>query len=367
MGTMTGRVDGQELGDELSVFGMMDVGPQCAGGFRNDRRGEQLLGGGAPAQDAGLDRQPPHRRSRAAARRPPARAIDAEPAADRRRRRSPQTCAARGGAQRRGRQHRFEPAGRHSGNAAAIRAAEPFRHAAGPAGGRLSGRLPQCPGPDPRDRALRRSYRRRRRSGVPAGGPQGFGVGCAQDRPTGTSLSPARPISRPASPRRRRRTSSTIGCSPFRSGPTTRAGPSPMWMGAARRPCASNLIWRSTTTPASRPRFSASAGIGELPPLVRADLLRGGRLVEVMPEWRFAKADLSIIHRGNQHMSRPVRLFKDFAVEMVPTMFSGPAGLRPSRAETFHEPEAVSRVLPVIGGLASGLSARRGDKACRFP
>ena len=65
----------------------------------------------------------------------------------------------------------------------------------------------------------------------------------------------------------------------------------------------------------------ADGGIGDLPPIVRADLLREGRLVEVMPAWRFPAQDLSVVHLSNRHVPRPVRLFKDFAVGMAPTLF----------------------------------------------
>lgn len=65
----------------------------------------------------------------------------------------------------------------------------------------------------------------------------------------------------------------------------------------------------------------ASAGIGDLPPLVRPDLLRDRRLVEVMPRWRFRTNDLSLIHLGNPHLPRAVRAFKDFAVTIAPTLF----------------------------------------------
>ena len=40
----------------------------------------------------------------------------------------------------------------------------------------------------------------------------------------------------------------------------------------------------------------AGVGIGELPPLVQPELLRNGRLVEVMPKWRFRTVDLSVVH-----------------------------------------------------------------------
>jgi DNA-binding transcriptional LysR family regulator len=66
----------------------------------------------------------------------------------------------------------------------------------------------------------------------------------------------------------------------------------------------------------------AGAGIGELPPIVQPELLRDGRLVEVMPRWRFQTFDLSMVHLGNRHISRPVRVFKEFAVHMAPKLFS---------------------------------------------
>ena len=67
----------------------------------------------------------------------------------------------------------------------------------------------------------------------------------------------------------------------------------------------------------------AGVGIGDLPPVVRPDLIRDGRLVEVMPEWHFPTFDLSVVHLGNRQISRQVRLFKEFAVEMSPRLFPG--------------------------------------------
>jgi DNA-binding transcriptional LysR family regulator len=69
------------------------------------------------------------------------------------------------------------------------------------------------------------------------------------------------------------------------------------------------------------PALLAGAGIGDLPPVVQPELLRSGRLVEVMPDWRFRTFNLSLVHLGNRHMSRAVRLFKDFAVQMAPSLF----------------------------------------------
>jgi DNA-binding transcriptional LysR family regulator len=65
----------------------------------------------------------------------------------------------------------------------------------------------------------------------------------------------------------------------------------------------------------------SGAGIGELPPMVQPDLLRGGRLIEVMPQWRFQPENMSIVHLGNHYGSRAVRLFKEVAAELIPTLF----------------------------------------------
>ena len=69
------------------------------------------------------------------------------------------------------------------------------------------------------------------------------------------------------------------------------------------------------------PALLAGGGIGELPPVVQPELVRDGRLVEVMPDWHFRTFDLSVVHLGNRHISKPCRLFKEFAIQMTPTLF----------------------------------------------
>jgi DNA-binding transcriptional LysR family regulator len=69
------------------------------------------------------------------------------------------------------------------------------------------------------------------------------------------------------------------------------------------------------------PALIAGGGIGDLPPVVQPELMRDGRLVEVMPKWRFRTQDLSLVHLGNRNMPRAVRLFKEFAGRMAPTLF----------------------------------------------
>jgi DNA-binding transcriptional LysR family regulator len=63
------------------------------------------------------------------------------------------------------------------------------------------------------------------------------------------------------------------------------------------------------------------SGIGELPPIVRPELIRKGLLVEVMPEWHLPVFDLTIAHLRDRYIPRHVRVFKEFAIRMVPKLF----------------------------------------------
>jgi DNA-binding transcriptional LysR family regulator len=65
----------------------------------------------------------------------------------------------------------------------------------------------------------------------------------------------------------------------------------------------------------------AGTGIGELPPIVQPNLLREGKLVEVMPRWRLRTFHLSVVHLGNRFIPRAVRVFKEFTAEMAPRLF----------------------------------------------
>ena len=65
----------------------------------------------------------------------------------------------------------------------------------------------------------------------------------------------------------------------------------------------------------------AGTGIGDLPPLVQPELVREGKLIEVMPKWHFRIFHLWIVHLGNHYMTRPVRVFKQFATQMGPKLF----------------------------------------------
>ncbi|MFZ1813401.1 MAG: LysR family transcriptional regulator [Rhizobiaceae bacterium] len=67
--------------------------------------------------------------------------------------------------------------------------------------------------------------------------------------------------------------------------------------------------------------IASGRGIGELPPIVRPDLIDAGKIVELMPEWKLQTEPLSMVHLGNRHIPRSVRLFKDFATWMAQSVF----------------------------------------------
>ncbi|CAN7619999.1 LysR substrate-binding domain-containing protein [Variovorax sp. LjRoot290] len=55
-------------------------------------------------------------------------------------------------------------------------------------------------------------------------------------------------------------------------------------------------------------------GISELPSFLCQAALQQGRLVELLPEWQFASAKLSVAFPSNRNLSPLVRAFKDFCV-----------------------------------------------------
>jgi DNA-binding transcriptional LysR family regulator len=69
------------------------------------------------------------------------------------------------------------------------------------------------------------------------------------------------------------------------------------------------------------PALLAGGGIGDLPPVVQPELMRSGRLVEVIPDWHFATLDLALVHLGGRHMAKSARLFKEFAAQTAPQLF----------------------------------------------
>jgi DNA-binding transcriptional LysR family regulator len=68
--------------------------------------------------------------------------------------------------------------------------------------------------------------------------------------------------------------------------------------------------------------LASGSGIGELPPVVRPELFETGKLVEVLSGWKLPIEHLSMVHLGNRHIPRPVRLFKEFVGQTAPALFS---------------------------------------------
>ncbi|MGI3900639.1 MAG: LysR family transcriptional regulator [Janthinobacterium lividum] len=65
----------------------------------------------------------------------------------------------------------------------------------------------------------------------------------------------------------------------------------------------------------------AGGGIGDLPPVVQPDLMRDGRLVEILPRWKLPVFDLCLVHPADRHPSKTLQSFMDFAGDMVPKLF----------------------------------------------
>ena len=56
-------------------------------------------------------------------------------------------------------------------------------------------------------------------------------------------------------------------------------------------------------------------GISEIPSVICESALHDRRLVEVLPEWRFAAIRVAATYPSNRYLSPLVRSFKDFCVE----------------------------------------------------
>lgn len=69
------------------------------------------------------------------------------------------------------------------------------------------------------------------------------------------------------------------------------------------------------------PALLAGVGIGELPPLVRPELVEKRKLVEIMANWRLRTFDLWLLHPGNRYLPRSVGVFKEFAAQLAPALF----------------------------------------------
>lgn len=69
---------------------------------------------------------------------------------------------------------------------------------------------------------------------------------------------------------------------------------------------------------AVRDALLRSLGIGQLPLMVAADLVREGRLVQVLPGWAREPAPVHAVFPSNRYLTPKVRAFIDLAVERFP-------------------------------------------------
>jgi DNA-binding transcriptional LysR family regulator len=106
------------------------------------------------------------------------------------------------------------------------------------------------------------------------------------------------------------------------------------------------------------PRLLDGAGIGEIPPLVRPELVRDGHLVEVMPEWHFPYFDLKVVHHGGRYVPRVVRVFTETAQRLAPALF--PSLPPATRADARSRSVSSGPQLGPLGSRSrSGLPRRR--------
>jgi DNA-binding transcriptional LysR family regulator len=69
------------------------------------------------------------------------------------------------------------------------------------------------------------------------------------------------------------------------------------------------------------PRLVDGAGIGEIPPLIRPELVRDGHLVELMPRWHFPYFHLKVVHHAGRYVPRVARIFTELATRLAPALF----------------------------------------------
>lgn len=66
--------------------------------------------------------------------------------------------------------------------------------------------------------------------------------------------------------------------------------------------------------------LAGGAGIGDLPPIIRPELMQQGRLVPIMQQWRFEPVTISMVRSGQRYVPRPLRLFMDFLAARAASM-----------------------------------------------
>jgi len=71
----------------------------------------------------------------------------------------------------------------------------------------------------------------------------------------------------------------------------------------------------------------AGMGIGNLPSMAIGDLIEEGRLIELMPQWRFCTLDVAVVHASRRHVRRTVQEFIRIAAKLAPALFRPSQGI----------------------------------------
>jgi DNA-binding transcriptional LysR family regulator len=110
----------------------------------------------------------------------------------------------------------------------------------------------------------------------------------------------------------------------------------------------------------------AGMGIGNLPSMVVGELIKKGRLIELIPQWHFGALEVSVANAGNCHVRWPVQAFTSFAAKFAPALF--PHVLSSNRRDTRRRPHRRSGA-PTIPEHETGAVAQSdlSDKSAARP
>lgn len=67
--------------------------------------------------------------------------------------------------------------------------------------------------------------------------------------------------------------------------------------------------------------IAAGLGVGDITPFAAAYHLEKNEIVEVMTDWKLPPVDMYLVHIGNRHVPKHVRIFMDFATKRIPEIY----------------------------------------------
>jgi DNA-binding transcriptional LysR family regulator len=90
----------------------------------------------------------------------------------------------------------------------------------------------------------------------------------------------------------------------------------------------------------------AGMGIGNLPSLAVGEFIEKGKLVEIMPQWRFNTLDVSIVHASSRYVPRPVQEFIRFTAKLAPVLVLPRQALDRGKLKREEASEFDARTIP---------------------